>query len=79
MSGTSLCIWAQSPKNEGVENSKKLAEAFDCPRKPTQEMVECLRKVDAMDIVKHDVIFMVNIQDFPIFPEIFRVFLGVGL
>nr|AYN64423.1 carboxylesterase [Dendroctonus armandi] len=58
MSGTSLCIWAQSPKNEGVENSKKLAEAFDCPRKPTQEMVECLRKVDAMDIVKHDVIFM---------------------
>lgn len=60
MSGTSLCIWAAAPKNEGVHNSKKLAESFDCPTDSSADMVECLQKLNATDIVKHDVVFMVS-------------------
>ncbi|XP_066251364.1 venom carboxylesterase-6-like [Euwallacea similis] len=58
MSGTSLCIWACSPKNEGVENAKKLAKSFDCPTDSSKDMIKCLSKIDALDIVKHDVVFM---------------------
>ncbi|CAG9768327.1 unnamed protein product [Ceutorhynchus assimilis] len=58
MSGTALCVWALAPNKEGIENSKKLAKSFDCPTESTKNMVECLRQVDAMEIVKHDVLFM---------------------
>ncbi|KAF7269615.1 hypothetical protein GWI33_017341 [Rhynchophorus ferrugineus] len=58
LSGTSLCVWATAPKNENVQNSKKLAESLDCPVGDTNQMVECLRKHDANDIVKRDVVFM---------------------
>ncbi|XP_030754509.1 venom carboxylesterase-6-like [Sitophilus oryzae] len=58
MSGTALCVWASAPKNENIEHSKQLAKSLDCPTDNSKNMVECLRKADAMDIIKKDTIFM---------------------
>ncbi|XP_017785446.1 PREDICTED: venom carboxylesterase-6-like [Nicrophorus vespilloides] len=66
-SGTALCPWAFSPKNEGLINSKKLAKLFKCPTDSTKKMVECLRKVDARDIIAKDSDFMLWDKD-PMIP-----------
>lgn len=58
MSGTALCVWAHAPPNEPLENARKLAESVNCPTGTAHHMVECLRTVDAMEIVKSDVAFM---------------------
>lgn len=58
MSGTALCIWAAAPKNEGIENSRKLANSFGCPTESSEEMIDCLRTIDAMDFVSKDDLFM---------------------
>nr|ASM90852.1 putative juvenile hormone esterase 1 [Colaphellus bowringi] len=58
-SGTPLCPWAFSENNENLKNSQKLARSLNCPTEPTTEMVECLRKVDALTIIKQDEIFKV--------------------
>ncbi|XP_050306615.1 venom carboxylesterase-6 [Anthonomus grandis grandis] len=58
LSGTALTSWALAPEGEGISQAKKLAESFSCPTDCTEELVECLRKIDAIEIVKKDVIFM---------------------
>ncbi|KAI7815490.1 carboxylesterase [Rhyzopertha dominica] len=59
-SGTALCPWAFGKQETGVSNSRKLAEFFKCPTKNSKEMVQCLRKVDAKEIIEQDIQFMVR-------------------
>ncbi|CAG9859234.1 unnamed protein product [Phyllotreta striolata] len=56
-SGTTLCGWALSENDETIKNTHKLAKALNCPTESSQDMVECLRKVDARTFVELDEIF----------------------
>ncbi|XP_072375762.1 venom carboxylesterase-6-like [Diabrotica undecimpunctata] len=58
-SGTTLCPWTFSENQETEKNSRKLAKALNCPTDSSQEMVECLRKVEARTFVELDDIFKV--------------------
>ncbi|XP_057668187.1 juvenile hormone esterase-like [Diorhabda carinulata] len=58
-SGTTLCPWGLSENKETENNSKKLAEALNCPTDSSENTIECLRKVDAEKFVELDEIFKV--------------------
>ncbi|KAF2885849.1 hypothetical protein ILUMI_20322, partial [Ignelater luminosus] len=53
-SGTALGSWSFDSTGENAKNTKKLAKLLDCPTTSSLEMVECLRKVDAIKIVEQD-------------------------
>ncbi|KAJ8916723.1 hypothetical protein NQ315_013927 [Exocentrus adspersus] len=57
-SGTAFCTWAIAGKGEGVANSRKLANIFNCSTESSEKMVECLREIDATLIVEQDTKFM---------------------
>lgn len=59
-SGTAQCSWTLAPKDQAVRNAKKLAAALNCPTEPSKDLVNCLSKVDAYNIIEQDQIFMVN-------------------
>lgn len=60
-SGTALVSWAIAPNGQGIRQARKLAKSFNCTTRTSEEMVECLRKIeDPLDIVKKDVEYMVN-------------------
>ena len=51
MSGTELALWAYfSPLHDSLGYLQQTAEAWDCPVSDTQEMVDCLRTIDADDL-----------------------------
>ncbi|CAG9859232.1 unnamed protein product [Phyllotreta striolata] len=56
-SGTSMCPWGLSENDETIKNSFKLGKALNCPTESSQDMVECLRKVDARTFIELDDIF----------------------
>ncbi|KAF2901295.1 hypothetical protein ILUMI_04893, partial [Ignelater luminosus] len=57
-SGTAHTNWSLAPNGEGAKHSKQLAESLHCPTECSQRMVECLREVDAYEIIAKDKIFM---------------------
>ncbi|KAF2902140.1 hypothetical protein ILUMI_04048 [Ignelater luminosus] len=57
-SGTALGTWGLSTREESVNTGRRLAQFLNCPTDPSKEMVECLRKIDAYDIVKQDTKFL---------------------
>lgn len=59
-SGTSFCVWAHAPKGENVQKAKKLGKPVGCPTTTSEELVECLREIDPMVMVKLDREFMVS-------------------
>lgn len=70
-SGTALCAWAFAPKGEGVAHGKKLARIFDCPTENSQNMIDCLRRVDPLTIIAQDRKFMVSSANYL---HIYRIF-----
>ncbi|KAF5285157.1 hypothetical protein FQR65_LT13354 [Abscondita terminalis] len=46
-----LSAWSLSQKGEAISNARRLAEYLNCPISSNEEMVNCLRKVDALDII----------------------------
>lgn len=58
-SGSATCFWSFAPKGEGIAHGKKLARIFNCPTESSEEMVECLRGVDALTMIEQDRKFMV--------------------
>ncbi|CAH1102370.1 unnamed protein product [Psylliodes chrysocephalus] len=56
-SGTTLCGWSLGENDETIKNSHKLARALNCPTESSEDMVKCLRKVDARTFVELDEIF----------------------
>lgn len=59
-SGTALCTWALAPKGEGIDHGRKLARIFNCPTNNNMDMVECLRKVEPLEMISKDNIFMAS-------------------
>ncbi len=57
-SGTALQIWARS-KSPAVQ-SRQLAVAMGCPITNSTAMVSCLKKVDALKLVKYHISSMVS-------------------
>ncbi|XP_068903336.1 juvenile hormone esterase-like [Tenebrio molitor] len=57
-SGTAHVLWALSPNDQAIRHAKMLGEAVGCSTKWSGELVECLRKVPAYDLVAQDNIFM---------------------
>ncbi|KAH0814588.1 hypothetical protein GEV33_008200 [Tenebrio molitor] len=57
-SGTAHVLWAVSPNDQAIRHAKMLGEAVGCSTKWSGELVECLRKVPAYDLVAQDNIFM---------------------
>lgn len=51
MSGTAFDVWANSPPGEAVDHAHKLGELLKCSLDNTDEMIACLRKVPANDII----------------------------
>ncbi|KAF2902651.1 hypothetical protein ILUMI_03536 [Ignelater luminosus] len=66
-SGIATAHWAVAPKGEALTNAKRLAQFLDCPAESNREMIDCLSKVDAHDIVSQDTKFMVYSYD-PLIP-----------
>jgi len=57
-SGIATGMWALAPKGQAEKNAKRLAKFLNCPTTSNKKMVECLKKVDAYDIVEQDTKFM---------------------
>ena len=51
-SGVDLCPWAIQPSSYGIRLVKELAQKLHCTSSDHHAMVECIRKVKAMDIQK---------------------------
>lgn len=51
-SGVDLCPWAIQPSSYGIRFAKELAQKLHCTSSDHHAMVECIRKVKAMDIQK---------------------------
>lgn len=66
-SGDSTVFWALSANDETQKNSKKLATLLNCPTEITEEMKNCLQKVEVNQILEQDRQFMVNISCIHIF------------
>ncbi|KAF2892970.1 hypothetical protein ILUMI_13204 [Ignelater luminosus] len=64
-SGSATALWSVAPEGEQEKNIKKLGKLLNCPIDTIANAVECLRKVDAYDIVDQDKEFM----EFSIDPE----------
>ncbi|KAF2902653.1 hypothetical protein ILUMI_03538 [Ignelater luminosus] len=58
-SGVATAPWAVAPKGHALTTVKRLAGFLNCPNQSVQEMIDCLNKVDAHDIVAQDPKFMV--------------------
>jgi carboxylesterase type B len=58
-SGTALCTWALAANGSSSYQAKKLASLLGCPTSPTADLVDCLRTMDARDIIATDKQFMV--------------------
>ncbi|KAF2889060.1 hypothetical protein ILUMI_17113, partial [Ignelater luminosus] len=57
-SGASNSLWTIAPKGQAIRNTKRLGKLLNCTTNSTKDLVECLRKVKAFDIVKKDNAFM---------------------
>ncbi|KAF2891459.1 hypothetical protein ILUMI_14714, partial [Ignelater luminosus] len=51
-SGTSLGYWAVAPKDQGIRNARKLASSVNCNTASNEQMVKCLKKVNASTIAE---------------------------
>lgn len=58
-SGTAFGYWALAPNDQGSRNARKLALSVNCSTAYTEEMVKCLKKVDAFEIAEHQHSFYV--------------------
>ncbi|KAF5307863.1 hypothetical protein FQR65_LT06595 [Abscondita terminalis] len=54
-----LAPWALALKGEAKHNARLLAKHLNCPTTSSTELVECLRTIKALDIVKQSEKFMV--------------------
>ncbi|KAK4880603.1 hypothetical protein RN001_008749 [Aquatica leii] len=50
-SGITPTAWSLAQKGNGIRNAKRLANYLNCPTTSNTEMVDCLRKVSAEDII----------------------------
>ncbi|KAK4880605.1 hypothetical protein RN001_008751 [Aquatica leii] len=50
-SGITPAGWSLAPKGSGIRNAKRLANYLSCPTTSNTEMVKCLKKVSAKDII----------------------------
>lgn len=57
-SGNAVAAWAIAPPGEAVRNAKRLAEFLHCPTVSSGKMIECLRKVNAADIIKQEIKYL---------------------
>ncbi|KAF2902650.1 hypothetical protein ILUMI_03535 [Ignelater luminosus] len=62
-SGIATAVWALAPKGEALTNAKRLAGFLNCPDESDKEMIDCLNKVDAFDIVTQEKKFLVHNYD----------------
>ncbi|KAF2902810.1 hypothetical protein ILUMI_03375 [Ignelater luminosus] len=53
-SASALSGWALGSNEKQIKNAKRLAEFLNCPTSPNDRMVDCLRKVEANEIVKQE-------------------------
>ncbi|KAF2879713.1 hypothetical protein ILUMI_26463 [Ignelater luminosus] len=51
-SGTAFSVWGIDHSNETTRNTLKLALSFNCSTKTSEEVVNCLKKVDAYEITR---------------------------
>ena len=51
-SDVDLTSWSTLPVSIGVEVAKELAQKLNCPTGHVQELVECMRKKEAADILQ---------------------------
>jgi carboxylesterase type B len=59
-SGNALAQWALSPNGTTRYQAEKLAALLGCPTEPSKDLVSCLRKKDAADIIATDKAFLVS-------------------
>lgn len=52
-SGNSLSSWGWSDNPEYSKGSYKIGKHFNCPTKNSTEMIECLQKVKAYDLLSY--------------------------
>ncbi|XP_069696467.1 esterase E4-like [Periplaneta americana] len=57
-SGTALCPWAMSSKEQSQRNAERLGQILKCPTNHTVDLINCLRRKAASEIVTTDVKFM---------------------
>ncbi|KAF2899652.1 hypothetical protein ILUMI_06512 [Ignelater luminosus] len=60
-SGNALSKWALALRNEGQILTKRLAQSFNCPTHTSYEIMECLKKIDAYDLINARNLFEWNI------------------
>lgn len=58
-SGTGVGYWALAPNEQGIRNARKLASSFNCSTTSSEEMVKCLKNVDASEITERQHAFYV--------------------
>lgn len=59
-SGSATALWSVAPEGQQERNGKKLGKLLNCTNTDSKEqLIDCLRKADAYDIVKQDPEFMV--------------------
>lgn len=63
-SGTATTMWSIAPRGQALSHAKRLAGFLNCPNESKQEMIDCLSKIDALDIVAQDKKFAVRIVSF---------------
>ncbi|KAG7212180.1 hypothetical protein KM043_012520 [Ampulex compressa] len=66
-SGTVHCPWTLARPGQAKDRAKIVAEHLDCPSSGSEEILNCLRKKDAADIVATDRLFQVFDYD-PMIP-----------
>jgi carboxylesterase type B len=59
-SGNALAQWALSPNGTTRYQAEKLAALLGCPTEPSNDLISCLRKKDAADIIATDQAFFVS-------------------
>ncbi|KAF2892969.1 hypothetical protein ILUMI_13203 [Ignelater luminosus] len=65
-SGSAVSLWSVAPEGQQARNTKRLGQLLNCSTNSNKELVNCLRKVNAYDIVEQDKAFM----EFSYDPEI---------
>ena len=50
LSGSSMCFWALN--DDAARSTEIYAELFDCPRRTSREIVDCLRTINASDLIE---------------------------
>ncbi|XP_076754354.1 carboxylic ester hydrolase [Xylocopa sonorina] len=58
-SGSSHSLWTLTRPGSAKQKATKVAELLDCPSKNSKELIDCLRKKDATDIIATDRSFQV--------------------